>query len=43
MLKEWATIPFKTIKISCVNTAYTMSCDLRRDGVTVMEGYVTEG
>ena len=29
MLKEGATIPFKTIKISCINTAYTMSCDLR--------------
>ena len=30
MLKEGATIPFKTIKISCINTAYTMSCDLRK-------------
>ena len=25
-----ATIPFKTIKISYTNTAYTMSCDLRK-------------
>ena len=24
------TIPFKTIKISCINTAYTMGCDLRK-------------
>ena len=37
MLKEGATIPFKTIKISCINTAYTMSCDLRKRWI------VTEG
>ena len=30
MLKEGATIPFKTIKISCINIVYTMSCDLRK-------------
>ena len=30
MLKEGATVPFKTIKISCINTAYTMRCDLRK-------------
>ena len=29
MLKEGATLPFQMTKISCVNTAYTMSCDLR--------------
>ena len=30
MLKEGATIPFKTIKISCINTLCTMNCDLRK-------------
>ena len=30
MLKEGATISFKTIKISYINTAYPMSCDLRK-------------
>ena len=30
MLKEGATIPFKTMKISCITIAYTMSCDLRK-------------
>ena len=30
MLKEGATISFKTIKISCINNAYTMSCDHRK-------------
>ena len=28
-LKKGATLPFQMIKISCINTAYTMSCDLR--------------
>ena len=43
MLKERATIPFKSIKISCINTAHTMSCDLRKRGVIVTKGHVTEG
>ena len=30
MLKERATITFKTIKISCINTAYTITCDFRK-------------
>ena len=30
MLKEGATVPFKSIKSSCINTAHTMSCDLRK-------------
>ena len=42
MLKEGATISFKTIKISCINNAYTMSCDHERAGVIVTEGHVTE-
>ena len=29
MLKEGATLPFQTIKTSCINNAYTMSCDLK--------------
>ena len=29
MLKEGTTLPFQMIKISCINTTYTMSCDLR--------------
>ena len=29
MLKERATLPFQVIKISCINTMYTMSCELR--------------
>ena len=28
MLKEGTTLPFQIIKISCINTTYTMSCDL---------------
>ena len=29
MLKERATLPFQVIKISCINTMFTMSCELR--------------
>ena len=29
MLKEGATLPFQMIKISCINIAYKISCDLR--------------
>ena len=29
MLKEGTILPFQMIKISCINTTYTMSCDLR--------------
>ena len=29
MLKEGATLPFQMMKISSINTTYTMSCELR--------------